>query len=69
MRPERRRVWPGALGDRSLHGGGEVQAFRDLRANRVVLISGDRDRGQDADDRNHDHQFDKRKALLDSFMS
>jgi hypothetical protein len=37
--------------------------FRDLRALDVVLVSRQRDGGQDGDDRNYDHQFDEGKAL------
>src|SRR5690606_17056869 len=40
------------------------QAFRNLRTNRVVLVSRNSDCRQDADNRYDDHQFDKRKALL-----
>ena len=39
----------------------------DLRADGVVLIRGQCDRREDADDRDHDHQFDQGKALLHAF--
>src|SRR5690606_3849067 len=42
----------------------EVQTFRHLRTNRVILIRRNRDRGQDADDGHHDHQLDEREAAL-----
>ena len=41
-----------------------VDAFRDLRADGVVLVRGNCDRGQDADDRHDDHQLDQREARL-----
>src|SRR5690606_21959087 len=57
------------LSKRLCHGGfdraGEIQAFSNLRTDGVVLICGNSDRCQDADDRDHDHQFDQRQALLD----
>ena len=34
----------------------------------VVRIRRDRDRGQDADDRNHDHQFDQGETLCADFI-
>src|SRR5690606_6753730 len=43
----------------------DVQAFRNLRADGVVLVGRDGDGHQDAEDRDHDHQFDQGKALLD----
>ena len=52
------------LGDtRTETGCGEHQ-FRNLRTDRVVLIRRQSNRCQDADDRNHDHQFDQGKTLL-----
>ncbi len=41
--------------------------FRNPRPDRVVLVRRQRDRRQNADDRDDDHQFDQRKALLNSF--
>src|SRR5438046_3560492 len=38
--------------------------FRHLRAHGVVLIRRQRDRRQNANDRNHDHQLDQGEALL-----
>ena len=52
------------FGHGGLHGAGEVQTFRDLRADGVVLIGRDRDRRQDADDRDDDHQLDEGETLL-----
>ena len=43
---------------------GQVQTFRYLCADRVVLVSRNSDGRQDANDRNNDHEFDKRKTLL-----
>src|SRR5690606_20531471 len=43
----------------SLQSGGGSHAFGDLGADGVVLVGRDGHGGQDADDRNHDHQFDK----------
>ena len=37
----------------------------DLGADGVVLVSRDRDRGENADDRHHDHQFDECETFLD----
>src|SRR3546814_2397788 len=34
------------------------------RTHAVLVVRRQRDRGQDGDDRNHDHQFDQGKALL-----
>ena len=42
----------------------QSERLRHLRAGDVVLIRRQRDGGQDADDRNHDHQFDQGKTLL-----
>ncbi len=42
--------------------------FANFGASGVILISRQGDGGQDADDRNHDHQFDQGKAFL-SFHS
>lgn len=52
------------FGNRRLGSRGHVQAFTDLRADRVILIGRDRDRGEDADDRHDNHQFDQGEALL-----
>ena len=52
------------VGHAQLGGAGKVDAFRHLRTHRVVLVSRDGDRHQDAEDRDHDHQFDQGKALL-----
>ena len=52
------------FGNRSLRGVRQIQTFRDFRADGVVLIRRDGDRGQDTDDGNHDHQFDEGEALL-----
>ncbi len=56
------------LGDGSLGAIRQRHRLGHLRAGHVVLIRRDRDRGQDADDRNHDHQFDQRETLLDSLQ-
>jgi hypothetical protein len=53
------------LGDRGLADAGRVHQLGHFRANGVVLVRRDGDGGQDADDRNDDHQFDKGEALLD----
>src|SRR5262249_3024918 len=55
------------LGDRGTASAHAENDFGHLRADRVVLVRGQRDRGQNADDRNHDHQFDQGKALLQRF--
>src|SRR5690606_1724261 len=52
------------LCDRSASGGGGENDFGDLRLLGVVGISRQRNRSQDGDDRNDDHQFDEGKALL-----
>src|SRR5882762_1832994 len=52
------------LGDRGLETIAQRQAFRHLSADGVILISGNGDGRQYADDRNHDHQFDERETLL-----
>jgi len=48
---------------RAVGAAGEDQ-FRYLGADRVVLIGGQADGGQDADDGNNDHQFDQGEAVL-----
>jgi len=55
------------LGHGELGGAGEVDAFRDLGADRVVLVGRDGDGHQDAEDRDDDHQFDQGEALLELF--
>lgn len=50
--------------DRSLHAIGNDREARDTRADDVVLICRQRNRSQDGDDRDDDHQFDQGKALL-----
>src|SRR5262245_42995021 len=52
------------FGDRRTASAHAENDFRHLRADRVVLVRGERHRRQNADDRNHDHQFDQGKALL-----
>src|SRR5687768_16857291 len=52
------------LGKRSLTGTQQAHRFRNLRTRDVVLIRRYSHRCQDADDRDHDHQFDQREALL-----
>ena len=42
----------------------QVQAFRNLSADRVVLVSRNSDGSQNTDNRNYDHQFDQCKTLL-----
>jgi len=38
-----------------------------LRTAGVVLVLRNRDGGEDADNRHHDHQLDEREALLNAF--
>jgi len=45
----------------------DEQKLRYLGADGVVLISRQRNRRQNADNRDHDHQFDQGKTLLNSF--
>ncbi len=52
------------LGNGSFCAAREIQALRDLRTDRIVLVSGNSDRRKNADDRNNDHQFDQGKTLL-----
>src|SRR5690349_4058853 len=52
------------LGDGRLADAGGVDQFGHFGTNRVVLVRRDGDGGQDADDRDDDHKFDQRKALL-----
>ena len=52
------------FGYSSLGATGQVQTFRNLGADRVVLVSRNSDGREDTDDRNYDHEFDKRKTLL-----
>ena len=51
-------------GDSGFRGCSHVHAFSDLGTNCVILISRDRDRGQNTDNRYHDHQFDEGKTVL-----
>src|SRR5262249_9078128 len=44
---------------------GREDHFRDLRAVAVVLVRGKRNRGQNADDRDNDHQLDQGNALVE----
>ena len=48
-----------AFRDRGLCGFGERQTLRDLRARGVVVVCGDGDRGEDADDHDDDEQLDQ----------
>src|SRR6185369_9877287 len=48
--------------------GASQDDFRYLRAHRVVLVCRQRNRRQDADDRDHDHQFDEGETLLDGTL-
>ena len=54
----------GRLFEADLAGGNLSQGGSRLRTNDVVLIGRDRNRSQNGDDRNNDHQFDKGEALL-----
>ena len=47
---------------------GDRQTFRHSRTLHVVLVRRQGDGGQDADDRNHDHQLDKGETLLDGTL-
>ena len=49
---------------RHLGAGGQAQPFRDLGADGVVLVGGDGDGGQDANDGDHDHQLDQGETLV-----
>ncbi len=49
-----------------LHCTGQVHAFGQLSPDGVVLVGRDRDRGENADNRDNDHQFNKGEALLES---
>ena len=42
----------------------DISAFGNLRADRVILISRQRNRGENCDDRDNDHQLDERKTFL-----
>jgi len=53
--------------DRRLAGTQRRLTLRDLGADHVVSIGRDGDRGQDADDRDDDHELDKGKTALLSF--
>jgi len=48
---------------------GRQNRFRHARTDGVVLIRRQRDRRQDADDRNDDHQFDQCETLLNTLHS
>ena len=50
------------LGDGSAASAERQQHLGQLGAGGVVLVSGERDRGEYADDRDDDHQFDQREA-------
>jgi len=52
------------LGDAGTTGRRRQNHFGDFCADCVVLVSGQRNRSQDTDDRDHDHQFDQGKTLL-----
>jgi hypothetical protein len=52
------------LGDCSPSRGRETKPFAHLRPSHIILIRGQRNRRQNANDRHDDHQFDQRKALL-----
>jgi hypothetical protein len=53
------------LSDGRTAAGGGQHDFRHLRTLGVVLVRGQGHGGQDADDRDHDHQFDQGKAFLE----
>jgi hypothetical protein len=52
------------LSDRKLCRTSKRQTFSHARTHRVILISRQRHRSQDTDDRHDDHQFDQGKTLL-----
>ena len=54
-----------ADGGAALRGG--QHDFRHARLDGVVLVGGQRDGGQDTDDRHDDHQFDQGETFLDGF--
>jgi len=56
------------LGNGGLQAAGEVEAFSNLRTGHVVLVGRDGDRGEDADDRDDDHEFDEGETLLDGTL-
>ena len=53
------------LGDGELRRLGHDDDFGHLRTGGIILIRRQRNGGQDGDDRDDDHQFDEREALLD----
>src|SRR5262249_12145402 len=54
--------------DGRLGSAGEAQTFRDLRADQVVLIRGNGDGRQNADDRDDDHQLNEGETLLHTLL-
>lgn len=53
-----------AVSNQSLGRTSEVNSFTDSRTNGVVLVGRQGNCSQDADDRNHDHQFNQGKTFL-----
>ena len=53
--------------DHSLRTRGQRQTFRNTRTNRVILISGQRNGGQNTNNRHDDHQFDEGETFLHCF--
>ena len=52
------------IGDGNLAARGHIEAFGYLRADCVGLIGGYGERREDADDCDHNHQFDQRESLI-----